>query len=95
MAAPHVAGLAALILQAKDKKISPAMVRTLLMNTALPKAVNIAPTSGLLEPTCGRVQVSRRSSTQSRRLPGSLWKTPPVALTARSCRSDQAGVVTA
>jgi len=51
MAAPHVAGLAALILQAKDKKISPAMVRTLLMNTALPKAVNIAPTSGLLEPT--------------------------------------------
>ncbi len=51
MAAPHVAGLAALILQAKNKKISPAMVRTLLMNTALPKAVNIAPTSGLLEPT--------------------------------------------
>ena len=51
MAAPHVAGLAALILQAKDRKISPAMVRTLLMNTALPKAVNIAPTSGLLEPT--------------------------------------------
>jgi minor extracellular serine protease Vpr len=51
MAAPHVAGLAALILQSKDKKISPAMVRTLLMNTALPKAVNIAPTSGLLEPT--------------------------------------------
>jgi minor extracellular serine protease Vpr len=51
MASPHVAGLAALILQAKDKKISPAMVRTLLMNTALPKAVNIAPTSGLLEPT--------------------------------------------
>jgi minor extracellular serine protease Vpr len=51
MAAPHVAGLAALILQAKDKKISPAMVRTLLMNTALPKGVNIAPTSGLLEPT--------------------------------------------
>ncbi len=51
MAAPHVAGLAALILQAKDKKISPAMVSTLLMNTALPKGVNIAPTSGLLEPT--------------------------------------------
>ncbi len=51
MASPHVAGLAALILQAKDKKISPAMVRTLLMNTALPKAVNIAPATGLLEPT--------------------------------------------
>jgi minor extracellular serine protease Vpr len=51
MASPHVAGLAALILQAKDKKVSPAMVRTLLMNTALPKAVNVAPTSGLLEPT--------------------------------------------
>jgi minor extracellular serine protease Vpr len=51
MASPHVAGLAALILQAKDKKISPAMVRTLLLNTALPKAVNVAPTSGLLEPT--------------------------------------------
>jgi minor extracellular serine protease Vpr len=51
MAAPHVAGLAALILQAKNKKISPAMVRTLLLNTALPKAVNVAPTSGLLEPT--------------------------------------------
>jgi len=27
------------------------MVRTLLMNTALPKAVNIAPATGLLEPT--------------------------------------------
>jgi minor extracellular serine protease Vpr len=51
MASPHVAGLAALILQAKDKKISPAMVRTLLMNTALPKNINIAPASGLLEPT--------------------------------------------
>jgi minor extracellular serine protease Vpr len=51
MASPHVAGLAALILQAKDKKVSPAMVRTLLMNTSLPKAVNVLPTSGLLEPT--------------------------------------------
>ena len=34
MASPHVAGLAALILQAKHKDISPALVRTLLMNTA-------------------------------------------------------------
>ncbi|TML81120.1 MAG: peptidase S8 [Actinobacteria bacterium] len=50
MASPHIAGLAALILQAKSKNISPAMVRTLLMNTALPKAVNTR-ASDLLEPT--------------------------------------------
>jgi subtilisin family serine protease len=51
MAAPHVAGLAALVLQAKNKNIAPGQVRTLLMNTSLPKNVNVAPTSGLLEPT--------------------------------------------
>ena len=50
MASPHVAGLAALILQAKNKKISPALVRTLLMNTALPKGLNVQPAAGL-EPT--------------------------------------------
>jgi minor extracellular serine protease Vpr len=50
MASPHVAGLVALLLQAKDKKISPAMVRTLLMNTALPKGLDVAPGAGL-EPT--------------------------------------------
>jgi minor extracellular serine protease Vpr len=50
MAAPHVAGLAALLLQAKHKDISPALVRTLLMNTALPKGLNVAPVAGL-EPT--------------------------------------------
>ncbi|MFL5951082.1 MAG: S8 family serine peptidase [Gaiellaceae bacterium] len=50
MAAPHVAGLAALILQAKHMNIAPAQVQTLLMNTALPKGLNIAPTAGL-EPT--------------------------------------------
>jgi minor extracellular serine protease Vpr len=50
MAAPHVAGLATLLLQAKNKSISPAMVRTLLMNTAAPAGVNIPSTVGL-EPT--------------------------------------------
>jgi subtilisin family serine protease len=50
MAAPHVAGLAALLLQSKNKNISPARVQALLMNTALPKALNVAPASGL-EPT--------------------------------------------
>jgi minor extracellular serine protease Vpr len=50
MASPHVAGLAALILQAKNKQISPAMVRTLLMNTALPKGLNVQPAAAL-EPT--------------------------------------------
>src|SRR3954453_3467470 len=50
MSSPHVAGLAALVLQAKNKKISPAQVRTLLMNTALPKGLNVAPDDGL-EPT--------------------------------------------
>jgi minor extracellular serine protease Vpr len=50
MAAPHVAGLAALILQAKSKSIAPALVRTLLMNTASPKGLNIAPDAAL-EPT--------------------------------------------
>jgi subtilisin family serine protease len=50
MASPHVAGLAALILQAKHKSISPGMIRTLLMNTALPKGLNVQPAAGL-EPT--------------------------------------------
>jgi len=50
MASPHVAGLAALILQAKNKNISPGMVRTLLMNTALPKGLNNDSVNGL-EPT--------------------------------------------
>ena len=73
MAAPHIAGLAALIPQVKNKQISPAMVRTLLMNTALPKAVNIAPDSGLLEPTwrqgAGLAQVVNAVTTPS-------WVTP-------------------
>ena len=50
MASPHVAGLAALILQAKNKSIGPGMVRTLLMNTALPKGLNNTSANGL-EPT--------------------------------------------
>jgi minor extracellular serine protease Vpr len=50
MAAPHIAGLAALLLESKHMNIAPGMVRTLLMNTALPKGVNIAPAAGL-EPT--------------------------------------------
>jgi len=50
MAAPHVAGLAALVLQAKNKNVSPARVQTLLMNTSLPKGLNIAQGAGL-EPT--------------------------------------------
>jgi subtilisin family serine protease len=50
MASPHVAGLAALLLQAKSKNIKPEMVRTLLMNTASPKGLNVAPAAGL-EPT--------------------------------------------
>jgi minor extracellular serine protease Vpr len=47
MAAPHVAGLAALVLQAKHMNISPAQVRTLLMNTALPKQLNNSAATGL------------------------------------------------
>ena len=50
MAAPHVAGLAALVLQAKNKNITPARVQTLLMNTALPKQLNNPAATGL-EPT--------------------------------------------
>src|SRR6266508_1456165 len=50
MAAPHIAGLAALLLESKHINIAAGMVRTLLMNTALPKGVNIAPAAGL-EPT--------------------------------------------
>jgi minor extracellular serine protease Vpr len=50
MASPHVAGLAALILQSKNKSIGPGMVRTLLMNTALPKGLNNTMANGL-EPT--------------------------------------------
>jgi minor extracellular serine protease Vpr len=51
MASPHVAGLAALILQAKNKNITPERVQTLLMNTSAPADVNIAKGSHLLEPT--------------------------------------------
>jgi hypothetical protein len=51
MAAPHVAGLAALILQAKNKSISPSLVQTLLMNTAEPRGVNTATAPTGLEPT--------------------------------------------
>lgn len=50
MASPHVAGLAALVLQAKHMNVSPAQVRTLLMNTALPKELNNSSATGL-EPT--------------------------------------------
>jgi len=50
MASPHVAGLAALVLQAKNKNIAPGMVQTLLMNTALPKQLNNTAATGL-EPT--------------------------------------------
>src|SRR5204862_1017745 len=50
MASPHVAGLAALVLQAKHMNVAPAQVQTLLMNTASPKGVNIAPTAGLEPP---------------------------------------------
>jgi minor extracellular serine protease Vpr len=50
MAAPQIAGLAALILQAKGKSIGPDLVRTLLMNTASPKGFNVSPDAGL-EPT--------------------------------------------
>jgi hypothetical protein len=49
MAAPHIAGLAALILQAKPKA-DPDEVQTLLMNTSAPIGVNVAPNAGL-EPT--------------------------------------------
>jgi minor extracellular serine protease Vpr len=50
MASPHVAGLAALVLQAKHMNVSPAQVRTLLMNTSLPKQLNNTAATGL-EPT--------------------------------------------
>jgi minor extracellular serine protease Vpr len=73
MAAPHVAGLAALLLQAKNKDISPTMVRTLLMNTAQPSLVNVAPASGLLEPTwregAGLAQIVEAATTPA-------WVTP-------------------
>jgi subtilisin family serine protease len=72
MASPHVAGLAALLLQAKSKNIAPGMVRTLLMNTALPKGLNIAPTAGL-EPTwrqgAGLAQIVGAATTPA-------WVTP-------------------
>jgi minor extracellular serine protease Vpr len=72
MASPHLAGLAALLLQAKNKNIAPGTVRTLLMNTALPKGVNIAPTAGL-EPTwrqgAGLAQIVGAATTPA-------WVTP-------------------
>jgi minor extracellular serine protease Vpr len=72
MAAPHVAGLAALLLQAKNKNISPAMVRTLLMNTAAPAGLNVSPRAGL-EPTwrqgAGLAQIVGAATTPA-------WVTP-------------------
>ncbi|HLB19177.1 MAG TPA: Fn3-like domain-containing protein, partial [Gaiellaceae bacterium] len=72
---PHVAGLVALILQAKHKSIAPAMVRTLLMNTALPKGLNIAP-SQALEPTwrqgAGLAQVVNAVTTPARVTPDKI-----------------------
>ena len=50
MASPHIAGLAALVLQAKNKNITPERVQTLLMNTAAPAGLNASPSFGL-EPT--------------------------------------------
>jgi subtilisin family serine protease len=50
MASPHIAGLAALVLQAKHMNVSPEQVQTLLMNTAAPAGLNLAPGAGL-EPT--------------------------------------------
>jgi minor extracellular serine protease Vpr len=47
MSSPHVAGLAALILDAKNNSVSPGIVRTLLMNTAMPKGLNLQPVAGL------------------------------------------------
>jgi minor extracellular serine protease Vpr len=75
MASPHVAGLAALVLQAKNKNIAPAMVQTFLMNTALPKGVNIAPAAGL-EPTwrqgAGLAQIVGAVSTPASVTPAKL-----------------------
>jgi minor extracellular serine protease Vpr len=72
MAAPHIAGLAALILQARNKTIAPGLVRTLLMNTASPKGLNVAPGAGL-EPTwrqgAGLAQIVDAVSTPA-------WVTP-------------------
>src|SRR5947208_15209147 len=51
MAAPHIAGLAALILQARHNSIAPGLVRTLLMNTAFYKRLNVATGTGL-QPPC-------------------------------------------
>jgi minor extracellular serine protease Vpr len=71
MAAPHIAGLAALIIEAKNK-IAPGLVRTLLMNTASPRGLNISPDSGL-EPTwrqgAGLAQIVDAVTTPS-------WVTP-------------------
>src|SRR5947208_5534298 len=51
MASPHIAGLAGRLLQAKNKNIAPGMVRTLLMNTAFYKRLNVATGTGL-QPPC-------------------------------------------
>jgi subtilisin family serine protease len=72
MASPHVAGLAALILQVKNKNISPAQVQTLLMNTALPKGPNIAATAGL-----GLAQIVPAVQTPS-------WVSPSKSRSARA-----------
>src|SRR5438309_8616495 len=82
MASPHIAGLAALILQAKNKSIAPGLVRTLLMNTASPKGLNIAPDAGL-EPTwrqgAGLAQVVDAVTTPT-------WVTPSkISLGGGSC----------
>jgi minor extracellular serine protease Vpr len=75
MASPHIAGLAALLLQAKHNSISPGMVQTLLMNTALPAGVNIAPAAGL-EPTwrqgAGLAQIVEAATTPASVAPAKI-----------------------
>ena len=68
MASPHVAGLAALILQARARGLTSGPVRNLLLNTAQPRGLNVGPAAGL-EPTwrqgAGLAQIVDALSTRS------------------------------
>lgn len=75
MSSPHVAGVVALYLQAKPGTPASEM-RTILQNTADPKRLSVAPTSGLLDIVhrqgAGMVQIVDAINSTTRVTPGKL-----------------------
>jgi minor extracellular serine protease Vpr len=75
MAAPHVAGAAALLLEA-EPNLDPFQVRDRLQNTAQPAVWSLNPGSGLLDHTfrqgAGMIQIDRAIQARQRVVPGQI-----------------------